>query len=121
MLNLNSVILFSDNPGKLTDFYKKVLQKDPDWEGGDFYGFAVGNGFLGIGPHDKVKGKSQNPERIIIQFETSELEKDFDRIKNLGAKVVAEPYHPGENPEMMLATFADSDGNFFQLGTPMKM
>jgi predicted enzyme related to lactoylglutathione lyase len=42
------------------------------------------------------------------------------RIKQLGAQVVAEPYQPDGAPDgMLLATFADPDGNYFQLGTPM--
>ena len=78
----------------------------------------VGSGAVTIGPHDKVHGKSQNPERILINFETKDVEGEFKRIKELGAKVIAEPYHPGEDPSGMLATFEDPDGNYFQLATP---
>ncbi len=46
---------------------------------------------------------------------------EFARIKDLGAEVVAEPYHPSEEPSMWLATLADPDGNYFQLATPMKI
>lgn len=120
MLNLKSIIIFSDNPSKLVEFYKKVLQKEPDWSGGDFHGFQVGDGALSIGPHDKVHGKSQNPERIIFDFETTDVKGEFERIKGLGAVVVAEPYQPGEEPGMWIATFADPDGNYFQITTPWK-
>ncbi len=120
MLNLNSLLVFSDNPSGLVDFYKKVLQKDPDWSGGDFHGFLVGSGYLVIGPHDKVHGKNTNPERMMFNFETDDVSGEFNRIKATGAKVIAEPYHPGEEPEMWIATFADPDGNYFQLGSPMK-
>lgn len=120
MLNLNSLILFSDNPKMLSNFYKKTLGMNTSWEGGDFTGFKLGDGMLVIGPHDKVKGKSTQPERILFNIETDNLEKDYERIKNAGAKVIAKPYHPGEDPKMTIATFADSDGNYFQLGTPME-
>lgn len=43
MMNFNSVSIFSENPGKLVDFYKEVFQKDPDWTGGDFSGFIDSN------------------------------------------------------------------------------
>lgn len=119
MLNLNSILIFSENPKELADFYKKVLDKDPDWSGGDFVGFKVGDGYLTIGPHDKVHGKSSNPERIMINFETNDVSAEFERMKGLGANVVAEPYHPGEEPEMWIATLEDPDGNYFQLLTPM--
>lgn len=121
MLNLNSFLLFSENPKKLVEFYKKVFEKDVEWSGGDFSGFAVGNGMIAIGPHDKVHGKNTNPERIIFNFETDDVKGEFERIKKLGAKVVQEPYQPGEEPKMWLATFEDTDGNYFQLASPMKM
>ncbi len=44
---------------------------------------------------------------------------DFDRLKEAGANVVAEPYRPDENAEMWIATFADPDGNYFQLASVM--
>ncbi len=121
MFSLNSLILFSENPKGLIKFYVDILQKEPDWSGGDFSGFGAGEGALMIGPHDKVHGKNTNPERIIFNFETEEVEKEFERIKGLGAKVIAEPYHPEEDKESTIATLADPDGNYFQLVTPMEM
>lgn len=121
MLNFNSILLFSANPKALVDFYKKVFDAEPGWSGGDFTGFKVGDGYITIGPHDKVKGKSTNPERIMFNFETEDVQEECERIQGLGAKVVAEPYHPSEAEEMWIATFADPDGNYFQLVSPMNM
>lgn len=118
MLNLNSILVFSENPEKLAEFYKKVFQKDPDWEGDGYFGFSVGQGFLNIGPHDKVSGKSTNPERIMFNFETEDVKEEFERIKELGAKVIADPYSMGEEYEGWIATFADPDNNYFQLMSP---
>lgn len=120
MLNLDSLLVFSENPKKLVEFYKKVLDEEPGWTGGDYTGFKVGSSYLMIGPHDKVKGSNVNPERIMFNFSTSDVKAEFERIKNLGAKIVAEPYQPGEEPKMWLATFADPDGNYFQIGSEMK-
>ena len=120
MLSFNSILIFSENPKKLIEFYKKVFAKDTEWSGGEFAGWAVGSGYVTVGPHSEVKGKSKNPERILINFETKEVEKEFERIKGLGAKVIADPYHPMEEEKMMIATFADPDGNYFQLASPMK-
>lgn len=121
MLNLNAVILFSENPKELVEFYKKVLNEEPGWTGGGFTGFKVGNGFLTVGPHDKVKGKSTNPERMMFFFETSDVDGEYKRMLTAGATSVAAPYHPGEEKKMWLATLADLDGNMFQLNSPMKM
>lgn len=117
MLNFNSVLLYSENPKKLVEFYKKILGKKVDMDEGGYFGFTVGSCFLTIGPHDKVKGKNKNPERLIINFETKEVKKEFERIKKLGAKVVAEPYEMG-GEDFMIATLSDPDGNYFQLITP---
>ncbi len=123
MLNFNSIFIFSEDPKRLSEFYKKVLNKEPEWDDHDYFGFQIGSCILTIGPHDKVKGENQNPERIMLNFETNEVTQEFERIKSLGAKVIAEPYNPDESgeSEMWIATFADPDGNFFQLMSPMDM
>lgn len=118
MLNLNSMMVGSDQPKVMADFYEKVLEKKPDMVDGDWYGFHCGSMFWGVGPHDKIHGKSKEADRIIINFETKEVEKEFARIKSLGATVVKEPYKMDPNQSMMIATFADPDGNLFQLMSP---
>lgn len=120
MLDFNSVLVFSEDPKKLADFYGKIFQKEPDWDDeGGYYGFMAGNSMITIGPHDKVRGKSPNPERIMLNFATEDVEEEFERIEKTGAKVIAKPYKMRED-DMWIATFADIDGNYFQLMTPMK-
>jgi predicted enzyme related to lactoylglutathione lyase len=109
----------TEDPKKLSAFYEKVLGKKPDMVEGDWYGFVAGSTFLGIGKHDKVTGKSKNPERMMFNFETKEVKTEFARIKKLGATVVTEPYQMGEGDDAAwIATFSDPDGNYFQLMTP---
>jgi predicted enzyme related to lactoylglutathione lyase len=119
MLSFSSLLVFSDQPKILVEFYKKVLQTDIAWSGGDFQGLVAGKGFIAFGPHDKIKGKSKQPERIMCNFDAQDVKKEFERVKKLGAKVVQEPYHPSEDESMWVATFADPDNNYFQLMTPM--
>lgn len=122
MLKLNSILLFSDNPEKLSEFYEKVFEKKPEWVDGGYYGYSFDSFYLTIGPHDKVHGENKEPERIMINFETSEVKEEFERIKDLGATVIKEPYSMGEGDyEGQIATFADPDGNFFQLMTPFEI
>ena len=118
MLKFSSVMYGSSDPKMLSDFYSKVLEKQPDMVDGDWYGYSMGEFFLTIGSHDKVKGKSKAPERMIVNFETREVVKEFERIKALGATVIAEPYSMGDHEEPGIATFADPDGNYFQLMHP---
>jgi predicted enzyme related to lactoylglutathione lyase len=117
MLDLNSILIFSEDPKKLADFYGKVLQKGPDYEGGGYYGFSAGKSFLMFGPHSKVSGKNPNPERLMFNFATDDVKGEFARISGLGAATVAEPYQMEGDPGW-IATFADPDGNYFQLMTP---
>lgn len=106
----------SHQPKVLAQFYEKVFEKKPDMVEGDFTGWVVGKTFFSIGAHSEIKGKAQEPQRVMFNFDTKEVQKEFDRIKALGAEVVKEPYDAGSG--MMIATFADPDGNFFQLMTP---
>ena len=119
-LNLNNIMLGSEDSKTLADFYASVLgAPDPDWsdEANGWFGFQAGDGSLAIGPHSEVKGKSQQPGRIMLNFSTPDVNGEFERIKALGAEVVAEPYEPGGGG-MLMCTFADPDGNYFQLATP---
>jgi predicted enzyme related to lactoylglutathione lyase len=121
MLNFNSILVFSENPAELAAFYEKVFEKGPDWDMEGYRGFQLGAAAITIGPHDKVKGKSQNPERIMFNLETEDVKEEFERIKAIGGvEVIAEPYGDEEEKyEGLVATFADPDGNYFQLMTPM--
>jgi len=118
MLDFNSILVFSEDPKKLADFYRQVFQKDPDWSESGYYGFMAGKGFITFGPHDKVRSRNAHPERIMFNFETRDVKGEFERIKKLGAAVIAKPYSPSEDPKGMIATFADPDNNYFQLVTP---
>lgn len=115
MLNLNSFAIGTMQPEVLTEFYEKVIGKAPDMKDGDWTGWQVGNCFLSIGKHSEMSGMSKDPARIMFNLETKEVQMEFDRIKNLGATVIKEPY---EMEGMWIATFADPDGNYFQLMSP---
>ena len=119
-LNFNTIMLGSEDSRRLADFYTKVLgAPNPAWsdEAGGWFGFQAGNGSLAIGPHSEVSGRNQQPGRLMLNFETTDVKDEFERIKALGAEVVAEPYEPGGGG-MLLCTSADPDGNYFQLATP---
>lgn len=118
MISGTSAMIGSQDPKRLASFYEEVLEKKADWSQEDWFGFKVGENFITIGPHSEVKESALEPQRIFLNYYTSEVEKDFERIKGIeGAKVVKEPSSPDQS-KMLLATFSDPDGNFFQLATP---
>ncbi len=121
MLSFNSLLLFSEDPKKLGEFYQKVFNIDGKWEEGGWVGFQVGSGNISIGSHSEVKGKNTTPARMMFNLETANVKEEFVRIKGYGTKVIAEPYNPmgGEGEEFLVATFEDPDGNYFQLMSPM--
>ena len=82
---------------------------------GGWYGWRFGGAFLSVGQHSEVKGRAAEPQRVILNLETKEVRAEFDRIKAVGATVIKEPY---ELEGMWIATFADPDGNYFQLMPP---
>lgn len=119
-MKLSGVMLGSENSKKLAQFYTKVLG-EPGWAENDWYAYNAGGANLVIGPHSEVKGTNKSPARIMITFDTVDVRKEFERIKAAGAKVIAKPYQPGKDESGgWIATFADPDGNYFQLATPWK-
>jgi predicted enzyme related to lactoylglutathione lyase len=121
MLKFGSVMIGSEDPTRLSKFYGQLFG-DPQWQDGDWSGWKVGTSFITIGPHSDVRGTSSEPSRLIFNFESKTFDKDLKRIRASGAEVVQEPYSPEGAPEGgKVATFADVDGNYFQLMTPMKM
>jgi predicted enzyme related to lactoylglutathione lyase len=118
-MRLSEVMIGSENPNKLGEFYEKTFGK-AGWKDDNWFGFAVGGGSLMVGPHSEVEGMSEEPARIMISVESDDLKADFEKFSSLGATVIAEPYQPSEtdNPNVWLATLSDPDGNYIQLSTP---
>jgi predicted enzyme related to lactoylglutathione lyase len=120
-MNLNSILIGSDDPKQLAEFYTKLFG-EPGWDDGGYTGWQVGTGFVTVGPHDQVKGKNSEPGRVLWNIETTDIKGDFEKFKAAGATVVQEPYTPDQGDEEMegqIATFSDPDNNYFQLMSPM--
>ena len=47
-MNLNSILIGSENPQQLADYYTKLLGK-PGWDDGGYVGWLVGSGGLTVG------------------------------------------------------------------------
>lgn len=118
VLKFGSVMVGTLQHEALVTFYEKVFEKPADMadQENGFAGWQVEGGFFGVLKHSEMGGKTKDPGRIMLNFETTEVAKEFERLKSLGAVVVREPYAIGEG---LLATLADPDGNYFQLVTPM--
>jgi hypothetical protein len=79
-MKLRGIMLGSDNPKALGEFYTKIFG-EPGWQQGEWYGFMIGESNLMIGRHSEVKGKNQTPGRSIINFDSDDVKADFEKIK----------------------------------------
>src|SRR3990172_7094840 len=118
MKGLESVLLFTENAGRLAKFYREKVGLKPtgEFEMGDkgeeayMYDWK-GKSSLGIMDHSKVKGKNKNPQRFIINLEVDAIDKEVARLKKAKVKLVQDKYHiEGYG---WVATFEDIDGNYF--------
>lgn len=118
MLTLGSVMIGTTQAAALADFYEKVIGKAPDMADREygFFGWQAGNGYFSVLQHSEMGGKTKDPGRLMVNFETTQVKEEFGRLKRIGAEVIREPYEMGGG---WIATLADPDGNYFQLVTPM--
>lgn len=118
MLNLNSVMIGTTQLKTLATFYEKVIGKPADMVDNEngFYGWQVGSAYMSILEHSEMSGNTKDPGRVMLNFETTQVKEEFERIKALGSTVIREPYEIGGG---WVATLADPDGNYFQLVSPM--
>jgi len=118
MLNLNSVMIGTMQAKAMVAFYEGVIGRPPDMADQEhgFYGWQVGKSYFSILEHSEMVGKTKDPGRVLLNFETGQVKEEFERVKAVGAAVIREPYQMGSG---WLATLADPDGNYFQLVTPM--
>lgn len=116
---IESILIGSANAKKLADFYKKIVGLKLTTEAvmgekDELYGFDFKGGpGLYIMDHSKVKGTSKNAERVIFNLEVDKIELEFKRLVKAGAKKVQDIYHVEGYGK--IATFADVDGNYFQI------
>jgi predicted enzyme related to lactoylglutathione lyase len=118
-MNLNGILIGSEDPARLADYYRKLFG-EPGWDGGGYTGWMIGSGSITVGPHSEVHGTNGEPGRFIWNIESPDVRGEFERLKAAGATVIREPYTmDGASDDSYIATLADPDGNYFQLMSPM--
>jgi predicted enzyme related to lactoylglutathione lyase len=117
-MNFNNILIGSENPGRLAEFYEKLFG-EPAFRDESYSSWQLGSGVVSVGPHSEVKGRNASPGRIIWNIETADVKGETERFRAAGATVIAEAYSFEGFPDSWIATFEDPDGNYFQLTTPM--
>ena len=109
-MNLNNILIGSEDAPRLVEYYTKLFGEPTMAEGG-YTGWQLGEGFVSVGAHSEVHGRNESPGRIIWNIEEADVKGTFERWKAAGAMVVREPYDFEEAPGYWIATFEDPDGN----------
>ena len=117
-MNLNSILIGSEDPQRLADYYTKLFG-EPMWNVGRLHRLDDRIRALTSGPHSEVSGRNVHPGWIIWNIESADVKGDFERFKAAGATVVRDPYNPDQvSDDGSIATFADPDDNYFPADEP---
>lgn len=112
-----SICLWSENYEKLAKWYEDVLGFKvnrrltlPDDTGVDFDFLPS---YFYVGKHDKVKGKSKDPYRIMTGFNVESVSEAYNELKNKPVTFIAKPFE-GPPGGFWCMTIADPEGNLLQ-------
>ena len=111
-VNSMFVAVSSEDPERLRAFYRDVvgLRPEPNMGPG---AFDAGGTIFAISPHSEVRGKVQEPPRMLYDFFVDDLAAEQKRLEDRGVKFIrtaGKEYWGG-----VISTFADPDGNYVQL------
>ena len=116
--NISAILIWSEDYRKLADWYQDKLElkpleemTHPDDIG---VGFQVGNVYLWVGQHSKVKGPNKDIHRHMFNFVVDSVEEAYKRFEARGVKFLATPFK-APTFDKYFATFYDLDNNLVQL------
>jgi predicted enzyme related to lactoylglutathione lyase len=103
----------SDQPHRLVEFYRDVVELPPNPQIGD-EAFLVGEGssFV-VDGHSETHGMAKEPQRWLISYFVEDVEAEQARLKAKGVSFVRElgvEWWGG-----IISTFSDPDGNYCQI------
>ena len=107
------VTLWTDNLGRLVEFYRDTLGLKLHRHHGDFANFVFGDVRLNLGLHDGVHGPSRDPFRIMVHLGVTDIHREHQRLSERGVQFIREPEK--ESWGGWVATLLDPDGNVLQL------
>ncbi|MBI5127331.1 VOC family protein [Candidatus Roizmanbacteria bacterium] len=116
--SIESVMLFSKDAKKLAYFYRDTVDLKLTFEAVmgtniDLYQFEMKNSSFYIIDNPKIKGKSEDSERFLVNFEVRDIETETKRLRNKKVKMVGDIQHiEGYG---FVSSFVDIDGNNFHL------
>jgi predicted enzyme related to lactoylglutathione lyase len=107
------VTVWTDDLERLLGFYRDTLGLRLRSRKGDWANFEWGSLRLNLGLHGGVKGRANDPYRIMITFGVSGIHDEYHRLKGQGVEFIRVPEQ--EHWGGWVATFLDPDGNILQM------
>ena len=115
---ISDILIWSEQYRELADWYIEKLELTPieelDHPQDTGVGFIIGQMYLWIGQHDKVKGQNKDCHRIMFNFAVDSVSDTYEILKKRGVKFFAKPFK-APTFDKFFATFFDLDGNMVQL------
>ena len=122
-MNMVSLRIITDNIKQLVQFFEKVTSVSAKWFTEDFAEIATDSGTLAIGSTRTVKlfgdgvAHSSDNKSVIIEFIVNDVDREYERIKDLKSEIVQKPTTmPWGNRSLL---FRDPDGNLINFFTPV--
>ena len=110
------VIVLSDDPRRLAEFYGRVLrcnfEREDHGDLAEHFGVDIGEIHFGIHPPSNFQRVRPGGASVAIAFNVSSLEDAMTTLHELGATQVQAPHDEGFGP---VTSFLDPDGNTFEL------
>lgn len=113
LTGIHSVVIWTEELGRLLPFYRDVLGLKPVVESDGFVVFEASSGAsLALGVHSEVKGESRDPKRVMVDFLVDDCQAEYERLSKQGVPFLRTP---SKDDGVTIATFSDPDGNILQL------
>lgn len=115
ILGLAGVLIWTERErfGQMAEFYRDRLGLHPRTSKPDFINFDWGGVRLSVSIHDRVRGPSRDPARIMVNLAVDDIHAVHARLVRAGIVFVRAP--EAEDWGGQVATFLDPDGNVLQL------
>src|SRR5437667_9499211 len=79
-IDFNSVMIGSEDPKRLVDYYTKILGKPAMSEGG-YDGWQIGSGWITIGPHYDFKANNPSRGCLILYNASDDVKGDLGKFR----------------------------------------
>ena len=113
---VNSILVWTEDLKNLVPFYRDTLGLKATDIGDEFALFEIGGAQqLALGVHSEVKGKSKEPNRVMVNLDVDDIQAEYERLKSKGVQFIRPPTREPADESMIIATLQDPDGNTLQL------